>query len=612
MNSDNRNMGEYQHPRRSERDRFLVVLMGLISYGVILIAIVIGTFFLVKKSFEKKDAMVAQEVGTGSSIEIVKGQSDDGSGDEEAEASQEEEPVPEELPSHEAAADTYMTQDGKLDYSHELFKPASRNNNLKWADTVFSRIENVKEPDKAPVNSYSLTRKNVRLTDDSAMDILIYSAVGTGKPEKITTVSHGSGGLEIIDYYFDDDVINYVAQRTAPIDYPIDISSGRVTSRYYFAADTLVRYSYCEDNKATVFNAASLDEYSQGTVDQYLYLESEMINKAYITYNAAASLEAVQHIEGYVLDEYDQPLVDVRIKLYSEGDGSEAAAALTDGDGHYAFDIPKNDEASYYISAAKDEFDETKIYGIKALSGSGDYYVPTPRLTYASDGAEYNAQIVVRDSEDNDIPIADATINLRAGLNAREGDVVANATLDQMGSAIFTIQSGDYTAEVIKDGYENSYFNVVVSMSKQLAVGYAVKDISAGQLKAVFTWDTTPLDLDARAITSGGRIVVKSTKDGTGSLSAETLTLDVSGSDVYRCYLSDLFNCTGGDANSDSMTGSGARATIYGPDGYMTAYDVPVGHLGVVWEAFTVRQGSPIPVNQYYNVIEQESYWTSK
>ena len=36
------------------------------------------------------------------------------------------------------------------------------------------------------------------------------------------------------DYYYDNDNINYAAQRTALIDYPIDISSGKITSRFYF------------------------------------------------------------------------------------------------------------------------------------------------------------------------------------------------------------------------------------------------------------------------------------------------------------------------------------------------------------------------------------------
>ncbi|MBR5359929.1 MAG: hypothetical protein IK123_03475, partial [Lachnospiraceae bacterium] len=512
---------------------------------------------------------------------------------------------------HTVSEGEYM-EDGRLDYSKVLFKPAERNDKLKWNDSVFSRIENVKEPDKAYVNLFKLTRKRVTLKDDDPMEIQIYKNPSSGKIEKITTVEDLSDKIDVIDYYYDDGNINYAAQRSMQIDRPIDISSGRITSRYYFNNDTLVRYSYCEDDKATVFNSSALSEYSEGTVSQYEYLESEMINKAYITYNAAESLPSIQHIEGYILDEYDQALVDVKVNLYKSSDMTEAASVLTDGDGHYEIDIPSDDDSSYILSASKDEFDETRIYDIPAGSDSGVYYVPTPRLTYASDGAQYDERIVVRDSVDNGVPITDASIKLRAGLNCREGDVIASSELDVEGSAVFNIQSGNYTAEVVKGGYENSYFNVIVTMARQITVGFAVKDVESGKMQIVLAWDSSPLDLDARLITSADKNEIRAIQDGLGTLLTETISLNVSETEEYRYYVSDYTDCIGGDASSDSLTGSGARVFVYGSEGFMESYDVPAGHLGVVWEPFIIRNGKVIPVNHYYNVIEEGSYWTAK
>ena len=60
------------------------------------------------------------------------------------------------------------------------------------------------------------------------------------------------------------------------------------------------------------------------------------------------------------------------------------------------------------------------------------------------------------------------------------------------------------------------------------------------------------------------------------------------------------------------MTSSGARVALYGSEGFITSYDVPMGHLGVVWEPLMIRNNMVIPVNRYYNVIEPDSYWTSK
>ena len=595
------------------KDRFLIILIGLISYGIILIGIVIGTFFIVKNTFEKKDAEVSRAVGPDAVSEAGEGDDEaDGVSDEETPGIPDDSAETEEVINHTVSSDSYLS-DGKLDYSKILFKPNKRSDNLKWTDEVFSLIENVKEPDKAPVNSYLVENKRIWLVDDKLMEFFVYKSPENLKTRKITAVEHCSDNLNATDYYYDDNgFVNYAASRTMLVDYPIDISSGRITSRFYFDKDTLVRYSYCEDDKATVFNASSLSEYSSGTVDQYEYLEEEMVNKAYITFNAAESTESLQYIEGYILDEYDQALADVNVKLYKSDDMSEAASATTDGDGHYEMSIPSDNENTYVISAYKDEFDEVRIYGITAMAGSGIYYVPTPRLTYTSDGAEYNAQIAVRDSVANDVPITDATISLRAGLNCKEGDIIAQTDLDPQGNAVFTLQSGNYTAKVSKNGYEDSYFNVIVTMGRQVNIGYAIADISDNKIQAVLAWDSAPLDLDARVITSGGKNVFRASSDGIGALTTETVTFDLDDKNVYRFYVSDYTDCMGGDPNSDGMTSSGARLALYGSEGYIATYDVPMGHLGVVWEPFMIRNGSVIPVNNYYNVIEQGSYWTSK
>jgi hypothetical protein len=60
------------------------------------------------------------------------------------------------------------------------------------------------------------------------------------------------------------------------------------------------------------------------------------------------------------------------------------------------------------------------------------------------------------------------------------------------------------------------------------------------------------------------------------------------------------------------MTVSGARVYIYSNEGMTASFDVPLGHLGVLWEPFNIRKGSVIPVNHYYNAIETDSYWTVK
>ncbi len=597
--------------KKRNRDQFLVVLIGLVGYGFILIAIVIGTFFAVKNTFIKKDNEVEAAV--------EKAMSESAPPSEEA--PQEEvagEPASEEPPEvkepevakadeHPVDVDRYMTAEGMLDYSQSLFKPGRHNAALKWNDTVFSRLENVKDPSVSPVNSYRMQRKTVMLTDGHEQEFRIYSDPETSKIEKITTIEHCDDEYNIIDMYYDNGNINYAAEHKANIDVPVDISSGEITSRYYFNNDTMVKYSYCEDNKATVFSMAALGDYSEGTVQQYEFLESDMVNKAYISYNAAKTLPEDQIIKGYILDEYEQPVADVQIKMYNSEDMSEVARTTTDGDGYYDLKIPVNDEREFVLSAAKESFDEVRIYGITARTGSGTYFVPTPRMTYTADGAEFNEQIVVRDSLDNNAPIADASIRLRAGLNHMDGDVVASSVLDATGAAMFTLQAGNYTAEVSKGGYENSFFNVIVTAGRTATVGFAVKDLSEDQVQIVLAWDTAPLDLDAKLIGNGKTKLLKPHQDSLGSLMTETISLSEDNDNIYRYYVTDYSDWSGGDANSANMTGSGARIYVYTYNGLEALYNVPGGHLGIIWEPFMLHNKTVIPVNRYYNIIESNS-----
>ena len=611
--------------RKRTKDQFYIILIGLIGYGLILIAIVIGTFFAIRNTFNSKDAEVAEAVAamrSGTSVAAADKAPDAEAvtatpGDEEAAAQPGTSDVDISIPlEHGADPSEYTTADGDIDYSVELFKPGSMDDSAKWTDLVFSRIENVKQPAEALVNFYEMKRRYSGLANDGRLELCIYSDPASKEIEKITAVEYGQGPMAIIDYYYNRGVVNYIAERAADIDEPVDISSGKITSRYYFSNDAMVKYSYCEDNKATVFNASALKDYSEGTVGQYRYLEEKMINKAYITLNAAASLPELQFIEGYILDEYEQPLSDVQIRILDESDMSEAALGFTDGDGHYRVSIPVNDSGSYMLAARKDSLDGVNIYGITAKEGSGTIFPPVPRLTYSDDGAEYNFQVVVRDSIENTVPITDASIRLRAGLNCREGDVIASSVLDATGAAMFTLQSGSYTAEVSKGGYEDSFFNVIVTMNRPATVGYAVKDVPDGEIQIVLAWDTTPLDLDARLISSGAANVIRAHQDSVGSLSTETISLSTGSGegagDHYRYYVSDYSDCIGGDANSGNMTSSGARVYIYSNEGMATSFDVPLGHLGVVWEPFDIRRGSVIPVNHYYNAIVTDSWWTVK
>lgn len=590
---------------KRKKDQFYVTTIGLLVYALVLLVMVTVSYIGVKKIFSYKDSIVKEKVD-----EEIKAREENLSQNSTFVPKDPEETVNEDEMNEHLIEPEVIISDNQIMYGNPVFCAKERDTSVVWKDKVFSKIENVKNPKEALVNTYEYARKWAILDNGHEQEFNIYMNEDS-IIEKITTVEKISDKVEIIDYYYDHGSINYIAQRDAYVEMPVDISSAAVTSRYYYDEDMLIKYSYCENGKATIFKATELDNYSEGTVSQYNELEENMINKAYITYNAAINLPESQRIEGYVLDEYDSPMSEANISI-ADRSGKEIATVMTNGDGYYSTEIPVDNDSEYVLTASKNTLDEVKIYGVTSKKGAGVFSVPTPRLTYSNDGAEYNAQIVVRDAEYSNMPIGDATINLRNGINCKEGEPVYSGMLDETGAVMLSIQAGNYTAEVKKGGYEDAYFNVVINMNHQATIGYAVQDIKEGQYKVILSFETTPLDLDGRILTSDFADIRKSEPDSCGILSTELLTINTDEEGSLRYFVSDYTDITGGDVNSANLSKSGARVEIYNCEGYVASLNVPTGHLGVIWEPFMVRGGEIIPVNHYYNVYEPNSCFVEK
>ncbi|MFT3982632.1 MAG: carboxypeptidase-like regulatory domain-containing protein [Lachnospiraceae bacterium] len=597
---------------KRKKDEFSVTLIGMIIYGVVLIAIVTGTYLGIKSFFssnEKKNETTEvinpiedPEDTTGSENAVPTEPAAEQTGDGE-------EPMAEEL----IDVSSLVNGDNNyIDYSRTVFKPAKRDVTLTWEDRVFSRLENVKNPSEALVNTYQFSRKYAVREDEKKMEYLVYTNSETEKIEKITAIEYCGDDIETIDYYYDNGKINYIAQHRSIINTPVDISSAAVQSRYYFNQDVMVKYSYCEDNKATEYLVSELTKYSSGTVGQYDYLEETLLNWAYLTYYAVSNIAETEQIEGYVLDEFNMAMADAQIQLSSDSKSAVVAKTTTNGDGYYSLILPADDADTYTLTINKNTLDEVKVYGIKAVSGSAVYAVEPVYLAYTEVGAVYNVQIMVRDAENagNAGALSDAALKLRNGINNRSGDVIATGTLDATGAITAPMRAGSYTAEITKGGYETSYFTVIVRMDRQAVLGYAVSDVGENKYKVALSWDTTPLDLDARAFSSNAANVVRSQNDSVGLTTAEVINLE--GADSYQYYVSDYSNCTGGDMLSYNMSTSNAVIAVYSADGLLASYHVPMAHCGVIWRAFEIRNQKLLPINDYFSIIEPDSYWTSK
>lgn len=605
-NKENKESKERRFRRdKRKKDRFSVTIIGVVIYSVGLIAVMVASYMGVKVVLRNYDNRIAAEVQAKT--------------EEVPEAEETVTPTPEPEPEedvatkHEmSAADLEEAQSGEVDYSKELFSPAKRNKSLKWKDSVFSRIENVKDSANAPVNTFDYRRVSVRLTDNESSEYKVYTNPENDQVEKITEIRDCGGNLEIVDYYYDDGSINYVAQYKTYVDKPVNLSSSSIESRYYFRNDTLVRYIYCKDGNATQYDVASIDTYSKGTVEQYDFLEKDMINRAYIVYNVAPSVKETELLYGYVMDEFSMPMEDAKIKVTKESDDSVVAETVTDGDGHYKIAIDCTDDETFCVVADKGSLREVGVYGITAPSGSGKYAVETIFLGYENNMNPYPVQFVVRDATDPNKPLSGAGIMIRSGLNNRNGEVIQTGQLDDGGNASVSLPSGSYTAEVSKGGYETLFLSVIVRLDHQFAIGFAMPDVSEDEYRVAVSWESAPLDLCAKVISSNQERVIGSSVDSLGLTTAESVTIDNVGNDDYRFYLTDFGSITSGDMMSYNMTSSCACVDVYSSEGLIGSFHVPVASAGVIWEAFEIRDNSLLPVNSYYYAVEDDTLWKTK
>lgn len=599
---------------KKNKDKFSITIIGVIIYSIILIVVMVGSYVGVKailRSYDKKLEMarIAEEEAKSEEVSEVTPTPAKPTPTPTPE-SKEEETVQDE---HEVALSEIFDGEKEIvDYSKELYKPGKRDVTLKWKDSVFSKIEDINSPMNALVNTFVYKRLQVPLADNKTSDYKIFTNPETGTIEKIEEIMDCGDNYEVLDYYYDLGNLNYVAQYRTYIDKPISISSSEIESRYYFRNDCLVRYIYCSEGKATEYTLSDLDSYSQGTIEQYDFLEKDIINRAYIVYNISKSINETEELYGYVMDEFSTPVEDAEVVVKRESDGRVVSRTVTDGDGFYKVLVESTSEDTYSVSAEKDTMNGLSVYGIPARYGSGKFAVSPMYLSYKDNGAVYSVQVVVRDALDSAKPLSGATITLRRGINDKIGEVLATGSLDETGCAVIPMYAGCYTAQVDKGGYETLYFTINVRVDHQTAVGFALPDVGEDTVKAVLSWERTPLDLDMKAVSSNGAVVIKSQTDSIGATAAEVVSIDNIGHDDYRIYVSDYTSIMAGDALSYNMTSSDAVVDIYTSEGQVLHLHVPVAHAGVVWEAAEVHNGKVLPVNSYFYAIENNPLWTSK
>lgn len=571
---------------KRHKDQMSVTIFGIVIYSLVLIMIVVGSYIGFKSLFANlEQKKIAKEQAL---IEAQKIEEQSKREEEEAIKKAEEEAL------KKAEEDKAKEEEDK-----------------GYKDTVFSVIENVSNPKESPVNTYKFERKKLTDSDSSLIcDYEVYSNPDTGSVEKVTARQNLGDLYEITDYYFDGGKINYIAQYKEDVDIPVDLTGPAIESRYYYHKDKMVRYIYCENDKAVEYTVDDLDSYSEGTVGQYEYLESMMLDMATIAYKNANGLLENVSIKGYVLDEFNQPLSNNYVALVDES-GKTVLETVTNGDGVYEFEIAPSDK-EYSVKASRDTLIDAYIHGIKPTSGTKTINVKSFHLCYENNVNPYATAIIVKDAEDLNTPLSGAEIRFREGINNRTGEIFLTGYLGEAGECAPALRSGNYTAEIIKEGYATCYSSFSIKNDCQAVVLYAVKNLAANEFKCVLSYDTNPLDLDIRAYDSYGRTIYKSKNDSVGSIIAEVIDIKDAGTDTYSLFVSNYTDIVNMDNLSYRLSQSNARIAVYGYDGFIGEYAVPEAHAGVVWKPLEIRNGKVIVNNNFYTNISENSVFKNK
>ncbi|MDO5348973.1 MAG: zinc-ribbon domain-containing protein [Lachnospiraceae bacterium] len=530
----------------------------------------------------------------------------------------------------------------------ENFTPGTRNTSYAWDKNLFYTLEDI-NPNSGTdglINGYNIARKMIRnASTGNMMEYEIYTNPATGKVNKIVSIEYFQNYLEITDYYYDDygkvsfifvrNDINYIPS------YAIPTKDGQ---RFYFNSDCMVKWRVVAGGVQTNYvigpesaqqngNASSCIQYSSLAADgksSYDQTEKRMINAAYNTYQTALSVEGISEITGYVYNDQGIPVAGAQVMLVLDGTDEKLYLTESDEAGRYQIMVPSKDSRYRLVVSNEDCVDAT-VYGIEIsdqiLSDYQDsvYLVPRSDRRYSVNVHMYDALNYAQDGSGME-RLSHAAIYIRDGVNHRDGGVVAQATANADGVVNVELLPGMYTAEVMKQGYDSTYYNFAAMENMDAVQINASPRLAEGEVRIVLTWGYTPQDLDSHLFTPYDNVFGDNTYhiwygnkqdavgnnldvDDTTGYGPETMTIPVLKNGLYKYYVADFTNCSGNNPTSYEMSASGAMVNVYTSNGLTATFTVPANVPGVIWEVFEIRNGSIVPIQRYYSNIEDKSWW---
>ena len=223
--------------------------------------------------------------------------------------------------------------------------------------------------------------------------------------------------------------------------------------------------------------------------------------------------------------------------------------------------------------------------------------------------------------------VSGITINVRSGWNNVYGDPLLTTITDAEGKYEVLLPLGNYTVEMIKEGYITKHYNIYVISGNALNQNNTLvpcsSEMPTGDLRVVLTWGETPRDLDSHLIgpTADGTdyfhiyfrdkvysenniIYADLDLDDTSSYGPETTTVyNMNSEGKYSFYVHDYTNRH--SSSSVAMSNSGAKVDVYKGDTLYATYNIPTNTEGTYWHVFDfdAETNVIVPVNNFVDGI---------
>lgn len=313
------------------------------------------------------------------------------------------------------------------------------------------------------------------------------------------------------------------------------------------------------------------------------------------------------------------PLDNVKIDVYRNE--IIHAIGFSNSSGTYEIAAPEGDD--YRVSFSKPGFLSVIYQNVDIVAGQSTILETVLQIDQDYSGVG-NIRGMIKNAL-NGSGIDGVILNLRAGINATSGAVIATAVTTAGAYSLNNIPAGNYTVEAGRSGFNSGSFSVICldgqTVSNQDATLSPI--LSLGETRIVLTWGETPRDLDSHftgPLPSGNRFhmyyiyngnrspwpeIVNLDLDDVSSFGPETTTLYQQIDGTYRFSVHDYSNKE--SSNSLALSQSGAQVRVYQSSGLIATFNVPPNTGGTLWTVFEMNGSTITPINRMsYEFNEDE------